>query len=127
MEIAELLSAIKHAGVRDTVWVTADVHYTAAHRYDPARARHRDFDAFWEFVSGPLAAGTFGPNVPDDTFGLEVVWQKAPDGRANVPPTEGLQFFGEAAIDGRSGALTVMLKDMAGATLWQRGFEPERA
>ena len=47
-------------------------------------------------------------------------------GRVNVPPTEGGQFFGEAAIEGRSGVLTVMLKDMAGATLWQRSFEPER-
>jgi alkaline phosphatase D len=126
LEIAGLLSAIRHAGVRNVVWVTADVYYTAAHRYDPARAQYRDFDPFWEFVSGPLHAGGFGPNPPDDTFGLEVVWQKAPDGRRNVPPTEG-QFFSEAMIDGRSGALTIMLKDMTGATLWQRSFEPGRA
>ena len=109
------------------VWVTADVHYTAAHRYDPARARYRDFHPFWGFVSGPLAAGTFGPNPADDTFGLEVVWQKAPDGRANVPPSEGMQFFGEVLVDGRNGALTVMLKDMSGATLWQTTLEPEGA
>jgi hypothetical protein len=38
-----------------------------------------------------------------------------------------MQFFGEAAIEGRSGALTVMLKDMAGATLWQTTLEPEAA
>jgi alkaline phosphatase D len=128
LEIAELLSAIKHAGIRNTVWLTADAHYTAAHRYDPARAQYRDFDPFWEFVSGPLAAGTFGPNPPDDTFGLEVVWQKAPEGgRQNVSPAEGMQFFGEAQIEGRSGALTVLLKDMAGATLWRRTLEPDRA
>ncbi|NOG69886.1 alkaline phosphatase [Roseicella sp. DB1501] len=126
IEIAGLLSAIKAAKLRNIVWVTADVHYTAAHRYDPARARYRDFAPFWEFVSGPLHAGGFGPNPPDDTFGLEVVWQKAPDGRINVSPVEGGQFFGEAAIEGRSGALTVMLKDLAGETLWQRSFEPER-
>jgi alkaline phosphatase D len=126
IEIADLLSAIKRAGIRNVVWVTADVHYTAAHRYDPERARFRDFAPFWEFVSGPLHAGGFGPNAPDDTFGLEVVWQRAPDGRRNVPPTEGGQFFGEAAIEGRSGVLTVVLKDMAGTTLWHRSFEPER-
>ncbi|MFC7474592.1 alkaline phosphatase D family protein [Dankookia sp. GCM10030260] len=126
LEIAGLLSAIKAAGLRNIVWVTADVHYTAAHRYDPARARQADFLPFWEFVSGPLHAGGFGPNAPDDTFGLEVVWQKAPDGRVNVSPVEGGQFFGEAAIDGRSGALTVMLKDLTNAVLWQRSFEPER-
>lgn len=127
LEIAELLSAIRHAGIRNIVWVTADVHYTAAHRYDPARAQFRDFLPFWEFVSGPLHAGGFGPNAPDDTFGLEVVWQKAPGGRINVPPTEGGQFFGEAAIEGRTGVLTVMLKDLNNAVLWQRSFEPERS
>lgn len=47
---------------------TADVHRTAAHRYDPARARFRDFHPFWGFVGSPLHAGTFG---------LEVVWHKA--------------------------------------------------
>lgn len=127
LEMARLLSAIKQAQIRNLAWITADVHYTAAHRYDPARAQFRDFNPFWEFVSGPLHAGSFGPNATDNTFGIEVVWQKAPDGRQNVPPTEGLQFFGEAAIDGRSGVLTVMLKDMTGAALWQRAFEPERA
>lgn len=125
LEIAGLLSAIKHAGIRDVLWITADVHYTAAHRYDPARAKYRDFNPFWEFVSGPLAAGTFGPNAPDDTFGMEVVWQKAPpSGQANLSPAAGLQFFGEIAIEGGSGVLTVMLKDMEGATLWERRFEP---
>lgn len=28
-------------------------------------------------------------------------------------------------VEGRSGALAVALKDVAGATLWQRSFEPE--
>lgn len=127
-EIAGLLSAIKHAGIRNVVWLTADVHYTAAHRYDPARARFTDFHPFWEFVSGPLHAGTFGPNAPDGTFGLEVVWHKAPEaGRQNLSPAEGMQFFGEVAIEGRSGAMTVALKDTSGAALWQRVFEPDRA
>lgn len=126
LEIAELLSAIKHAGIRNVVWVTADVHYTAAHHFQPERAQFRDFAPFWEFVSGPLNAGTFGPNPPDNTFGMEVVFSKDPGGRQNLSPAEGMQFFGECAIEGRSGVLHVRLKDVAGATLWQRSFEPER-
>lgn len=51
-EIADLLSFIKRAGVRNTVWLTADMHYTAAHFYDPGRAVFSDFEPFWEFVSG---------------------------------------------------------------------------
>jgi alkaline phosphatase D len=31
VEIAELLSFIKHAGVHNTLWITADLHYMAVH------------------------------------------------------------------------------------------------
>ena len=78
LELAELLRFIKAAGIANTVWLTADVHYTAAHHYDPSRAAFQDFDPFWEFVSGPLHAGTFGPNALDPTFGPEVRFVKAP-------------------------------------------------
>jgi alkaline phosphatase D len=57
-EVADLLAFIKHAGVRNTVWITADMHYTAAHYYHPNAAVFQDFDPFWEFVSGPIHAGT---------------------------------------------------------------------
>jgi len=49
------LSAWKRAGVQNVVFITADVHYTAAHHYSPERAAYTDFTPFWEFVSGPLA------------------------------------------------------------------------
>ena len=124
LEIAGLLSAIKANDVRNVVWLTADVHYTAAHHYHPDRAQFRDFTPFYEFVSGPLWAGGFGPNALDDTFGPEVVWQKAP-GTDNAAPGEGTQFFGEVQIAGEDGAMTVLLKNMAGATLWQRRLTPE--
>jgi len=119
LEIAELLTFIRDADVRNVVWVTADVHYTAAHFYDPARARYPHFAPFWEFVSGPLHAGTFGPNALDDTFGPQLRFVKAPPvGQANLPPSAGLQFFGQVDIEGESGALTVRLKDIDGATLF---------
>ena len=69
-EFANLLSSIKHAGVKNVVWLTADVHYTAAHYYDPSRAQFQDFEPFWEFVCGPLHAGTFGPGDLDNTFAI---------------------------------------------------------
>ncbi|MCK8783718.1 alkaline phosphatase D family protein [Roseomonas sp. NAR14] len=125
LEIAALLSGIRQDAVRNVVWLTADVHYTAAHHYHPDRARFRDFAPFWEFVSGPLWAGGFGPNPLDDTFGPAVVWQKAP-GRDNAPPGEGTQFFGQCEIEGASGNMTVLLKDLTGAVLWRRTLEPER-
>lgn len=128
LEIAALLSFLKAAGVRNTVWLTADVHYCASHRYDPARARFTDFLPFWEFVSGPLHAGTFGPNALDDTFGPEAVFVKAPpEGQANLPPSAGLQFFGHVQISAATGAMTVSHIDAAGTRLWSTEIAPERA
>ncbi len=82
LEIADLLSFIKRAGIRDIAWITADLHYTAAHYYDPNRAAFQDFLPFWEFVSGPLHAGTWTPVALDRTFGPQVVFHKAPTARA---------------------------------------------
>jgi alkaline phosphatase D len=126
LELANLLSAIKANGVKNVVWLTADTHYTAAHYYDPAKAQFTDFDPFWEFMSGPLNAGSFGPNKLDNTFGIQVAYQKSPEGKVNLPPTAGLQFYGEAKIDGRTEAMIVALKDLTGATLWQTTLAPQR-
>lgn len=123
VEVAEILRSIKHNGVKNVVWVTADVHYTAAHHYDPSRAAFKDFDPFWEFVSGPINAGAFGPNVLDATFGPEAVFVKAPP-RANTSPLEGFQFFGQVDIDADSRVLTATLKDLEGTALWSKELHP---
>ena len=126
LEVAGLLRAIKQAGIKNVVWLTADVHYTAAHYYDPAKAQFSDFSPFWEFVSGPLNAGGFGPNKTDATFGMQVMYQKAPT-EVNAPPSSGLQFFGQVDIDARTRAMTVTLKDLAGASLYSKTLAPQRA
>ncbi|MFQ6550188.1 alkaline phosphatase D family protein [Aestuariibius sp. 2305UL40-4] len=127
-DIAEILAFIKHGGVRNTVWLTADVHYTAAHHYSPDRAEFQDFEPFWEFVSGPLHAGTFGPSDYDNTFGPEVRFSKHPDeGQRNLPPSEGLQFFGKVDIAADTGVMTVRLMDVADAELWSVDLDPVRA
>ncbi|MCB9705878.1 MAG: alkaline phosphatase D family protein [Myxococcales bacterium] len=124
-ELARLLAELKARGVANVVWLTADVHYTAAHRYDPTRAIFGDFDPFWEFVSGPLHAGTFGPSPLDPTFGPELRFIKAPaPGEANLPPTAGLQFFGELEISA-GGVLSVTLRDREGASLWSIDLPPD--
>jgi alkaline phosphatase D len=127
LELADLLSFIKHAGIRNVVWITADVHYTAAHYYDPNKAAFQDFEPFWEFVSGPIHAGTFGPNELDRTFGPQLVYVKAPSKEQgqNLPPSEGLQFFGHVAIDGKSERMTVTLKDVDDRALWATTLEPQ--
>ncbi|MBT0569320.1 alkaline phosphatase D family protein [Curvibacter sp. CHRR-16] len=126
IEMARLLREIKRANIRNVVWLTADVHYTAAHYYDPNQAQFQDFLPFWEFVSGPLNAGTFGPNLLDKTFGIQVKYQKVPDA-PNTSPAQGMQFFGQVDIDAKTHAMTVTLKDMQGASLYTQVLHPHRS
>lgn len=119
LEIADLLSFIRRERIRNVLFVTGDVHYAAALRYDPARARFTAFDPFWEFVAGPLHAGTFGPNALDATFGPEVVFQGIPPGmKPNRSPADGLQFFGTIRIDAKTRAATAALHNLAGERIY---------
>jgi alkaline phosphatase D len=123
-ELAWVLREIARRRVRNVVWLTADVHYTAAHHYSPERAAFQDFDPFWEFVSGPLNAGAGGPNALDPTFGPEAVFVHAPP-TPGASPMEGFQHFGEVNIDGASGQLRVDLRNGNGTSLWSKTLQPQ--
>jgi len=126
LEMARLLSNIKKDNVKNLVWLTADVHYASANYYDPSKAQSSDFNGFWEFIAGPLNAGTFGPNTKDATFGPQVIFEKAPPaGQANLSPYAGLQFFGEINIDKASQAMTVDLKDINGDSVFSKTLNAE--
>ena len=125
LEVADLLRSMRQERIRNVVWVTGDVHYAAAHHYDPQRARFREFDPFWEFVGGPLHAGTFGPGELDATFGPEVRFSSVPPGSpGNRPPSDGLQFFGFTRISARTRVMTVELRNLAGETIYGVELEP---
>ena len=125
LEIADLLRYIRAQNIRNVVWITGDVHYCAAHHYDPSRAVFTDFSPFWEFVAGPLNAGTFGPATLDKTFGPEVRFVGIPPGmKGNRPPSDGFQFFGTLRIDARRRALTARLQDLTGKTLFSVELAP---
>ncbi len=124
LEIAEILRVIRARKIRNVVWVTGDVHYCAAHRYDPTKARFNDFDPFWEFVAGPLHAGTFAAGPLDATFGPQVVFRGVPDDlQPNRPPSAGHQFFGAMRIDARTRAMTVSLHDLSGRAIYRVELE----
>ncbi|GAB2580040.1 alkaline phosphatase D family protein [Streptomyces capparidis] len=125
LQIAELLRFVKHRRITGTVWLTCDVHHTAAHHYQPAKAAFSDFEPFWEFVSGPLNAGSFPAGRLDATFGPERVFVKSPTA-LNVSPAEGHQFFGQVDIDGGSGELTVRLREQDGTVLFTQVLQPGR-
>ena len=126
LEFAELFRFIRDQQIRNVVWLTADVHYTAAHRYDPNRAQFQEFAPFWEFVSGPLNAGTFGPGDLDATFGPEAVFVKAPEpGQVNLPPSAGTAVLRAGRHRRRQRGDDGRLKDLAGATLFTQELQPE--
>jgi alkaline phosphatase D len=125
LELARLLGTLKDRKVQNVVWITADVHYCAAHHYDPARAKGVDFNPFWEFVAGPAHAGTFAPPPLDATFGPEVRYCGVPlDLAPNRPPDAGLQFFGQLDADPSSRTLTVGLVNLAGERIFSIDLTP---
>ena len=126
LEVAKLLKTLKQHNVQNVVWLTADVHYTAAHHYHPDRAAFKEFSPFWEFVSGPLHAGTFGQLSLDDTLGPEVKFSKTPTAAqgVNLPPSAGLQFFGLVDIDHVSQSMTVRLMDRSDRELYRKILAP---
>ena len=119
LEIARLLKAIKDHGVKNVVFLTGDVHYCAAHHYSPDRAAFTDFEPFWEFVAGPINAGSFGPNTLDGTFGPRLDFEA--HGPVMGSPRSGEhQYFGHVEIpeDGRE--FRVRLINAAGRTVYSR-------
>ena len=123
-ELALLFSSLRRRSVRNVVWITADVHYAAAHRYDPAKAQFRDMDPFWEFVAGPMHASSFPRKHFDDTFGPELAYASAGWDTYGSPAT-GQQFFGVVRIDGASRVMTVTLVDGRGHDLHATVLRPQ--
>ncbi|MEJ5976385.1 alkaline phosphatase D family protein [Novosphingobium sp. PS1R-30] len=121
-ELAEILSFLRSQKIRNTVWISADVHYAAAIEYEPGRARFGDFDPFWEFVAGPINAGTgtLAGNPVDTTFGAEVVFKAVPETLTDASPLSGFQFFGQGEVDPVTRALTMSIHDMTGSELYRR-------
>ena len=125
LEIAGVLSAFKRNRVKNVVWLTADVHYCAAHHYSPERASFTDFDPFWEFVAGPINAGSFGPGELDGTFGPERAFYKTGAYPNQSPRTGENQFFGHVDLN-EDDVFTVSLRNANGTVLWTKELQPAR-
>lgn len=123
-ELARLFAILGERRVRNVVWLTADVHYAAAHRYDPASAVAGALP-FWEFVAGPMHATSFSRKPFDDSFGPELVWASADFDTPFGSPASGQQYFGVVRIDGHSGTMTVTLADARGRDLHVTVLRPE--
>ncbi|MFZ1852976.1 MAG: alkaline phosphatase D family protein [Nitrosomonas sp.] len=125
VQLAEILKFIKDHNIKNVVFLTSDVHYTAAISYNPSLATFKDFNPFWEFVIGPINAGAFGSGNLDASFGPNYEYLRAPSTESigqNTPPPY-LQSFGLVEI-AESGELTVKLIDITGAVLFEKILSP---
>ncbi|NJK87930.1 MAG: hypothetical protein HC923_00060 [Myxococcales bacterium] len=112
-EVAKVLARFAEAGQSRIVFLTADVHYAAAHRY-------RWPFTFWEFVAGPLHAGQFGPGVLDPTFQPILEYSnREPGAPFNVPPSPDASTFGIVSVEPRTRDMTVALQTVGGRTLYE--------
>lgn len=128
LELADILAYLQQAGVRDVVWLTADLHYATATRYAPENAVFKSFDPFWEFMAGPLHAGTGRLHKLDPTFGARTEWASIPAGLGrHAPPSEGLQFYGIVEIDAKSHDLTVQVYDQEARSVYEQVLHPHGA
>jgi alkaline phosphatase D len=118
LEIAELLSHIRKSGIRNVIWLTADVHFAASYYYDAAKAQFSDFDPFWEFISGPLHAASLGPGTLDNTFGPQTRFTSRPKGTKASGPYTNQQYFSTVRIDGKTKAAMVSHFNRDGDKLW---------
>jgi alkaline phosphatase D len=123
LELASLLAFVKAEGIRNLAWITADVHFAAAIHYHPDRAAFKEFSPFWEFISGPLHAGGFGPNKLDKTFGPEYRWKRAP-AKSGDGPGHGYAMFGSVRIDAKTKGMRVAQHGIDGKELWAQEIEP---
>ena len=115
LELAELLRFLKKNQIRNVVFLTADVHHAAAIHYHPDRAAFKEFDPFWEFITGPMHAGSFGPPRIDKTFGPQTIFNSYPKGaKGNLGPAAGMQYFGLVEIDAKSKTMSVSQHNLAG-------------
>jgi alkaline phosphatase D len=124
LEIAGLLRFMQEQRIRNVIWLTADVHYAASLYYDPAKAQFKDFDGFWEFISGPLHAISLAPGGLDNTFGPELGWASRPRGSKTSGPYTKEQYFSTVRIDGKTKALTVTHRNRDGEQLTQVELPP---
>ena len=108
------------------MWLTADVHYAAAHYYNPDKAQFQDFEPFWEFVSGPAACRHVrAERARQHLWPRSEVHQGAGPDKQNLPPSAGMQFFGHVKIEGATGQMTVTLRDRADVALWSTTLDPK--
>lgn len=106
MELSKIVLALRDHHLRNVAWISTDIHVARILSYDPDQDGTVDFH---ELISGPLNAITGNFDPLDQTFHPNILYE------------ENKFFnFGVVKIDGKSGALTVEIRDQEGKVHYTR-------
>jgi len=109
-------------GIRNSVWITTDIHFAEAFRYVPF-ASDTQF-VVHEVATGPLNAGIFPTAQFDVTLNPEKLFGPAPAAPvASWSAAKAAFNFGELEVSS-GGVLTMRIVNTAGATLFERTLTP---
>lgn len=110
-ELKLIVDRILARKIRNVVWLAGDVHFAQVNTYDPDEDGKADF---YEFVAGPLAAGTRGPVAPLPDFQPTTLFSGG-----------GFPNFGVVSLT--PGMLRLRIVDERGRVRFDRAFEPRPA
>ena len=122
-ELLDLLRVMQRHGIRNHLWISTDVHFSAVFRHTPF-ADDPSFQ-FYEVETGPLNAGVFPKQEFDTTLHPErlFLFPAACEPHANFRAAMSWFTFGRIRVDD-AGVLTVDVVNTAGETLYSRTLTP---
>lgn len=123
-ELLDILRFMHDHGIRNSVWITTDVHFSEAFRYTPFPA-DPGF-AVYELVTGPMNSGIFPTPNFDTTLNPERLGMFAPPSAAAVTSwAQAKHWFNFGELDfSRRGSLTLRVINTAGDTEFIRTLRP---
>ena len=125
-EAAEILSVLHERGVRNSLWLTTDVHFATGFVYRPFGD-----DATWEtreLITGPLNAGVFPNRALDDTFRPERLFFYGPQTADSIRSfAEAVTWFNFGLIEVLPGArLSISIVNGDGQPVYRTALKPAR-
>jgi len=123
-ELVDILRFMHEHAIRNSVWITTDVHFAEAFRYTPFAA-DPGF-AVYELVTGPMNAGIFPTTDFDTTLDPErLAFFGPPSPGAVTTWAEAKRWFnfGELSLTS-GGSLTIRIVNTAGNIAFERTLTP---
>jgi alkaline phosphatase D len=123
-ELLDILRFMESEGIRNTVWITTDVHFAEAFRYRPFSS-NPEF-AVYELATGPLNAGIFPIRDFDATLNPEVLtFFGPPTAEAVTTWEEAKRWLNFGTLEfARNGELTAEIVNTAGQTQFSLTLVP---